>query len=265
MYTLTVSSVGKGFYQPQGYKGKDIKPSENRLYLYQFSITSSQYNAVCCKSLICFVSYTITSDFKTVKLVFSTMCFPEMDCATGCSPPLNVLLNTSCWYTSIKFKSLQILWCSRFELTLFVNTTSLHNANLLIIIWLSSTMPKATGKARKVDGKTTKGNTTSGKPTFGGCKGCTRELSEALYKRHAKFRELDEANNRNVDARDLASPQQANGTGDMTSWSRALIDRFRRHVVYLRAILPRPPRACNLLQTPATCPLTSNRANMISL
>ena len=101
-------------------------------------------------------------------------------------------------------------------------------------------MPKATDKARKVYGKTTKGNTTSGKPTFGGCKGCTRELSEALYKRHAKFRELDKANNRSVDARDLASPQHANGTGDMTSWSCALIDRFHRHVVYLRAILPHP-------------------------
>ena len=97
-------------------------------------------------------------------------------------------------------------------MTLFVNTTSLHNANLLIIIWLSSTMPKATGKARKVDGKTIKGNTASGKLTFtctctGGRKGCTQELSEALYKRHAKFRELDEANNGNVDARDLTSPQ----------------------------------------------------------
>ena len=71
-------------------------------------------------------------------------------------------------------------------------------------------MPKATGKARKV--KTTKGKAASGKPTFtcactGGCKGCTQELSEALYKRHAKFRELDEANNGNVDARDLTSPQ----------------------------------------------------------
>ena len=116
-------------------------------------------------------------------------------------------------------------------------------------------MPKDTGKARKVDGKTTRGNTTSGKPTFGGCKGCTQELSEALYNRHAKFRELDEANNRNVDARDLASPQQANRTGDMTSWSCALVDRFRRHVVYLRAILPCPSQACDLLWTPATCPL----------
>ena len=100
-------------------------------------------------------------------------------------------------------------------MTLFVNAASLHNANLIIIFWLSSTMPKATGKARKVNGKTTKGNTASGKPTFtcactGGCKGRTRELSEALYKRHAKFRELDEANNGNVDARDLDSPQQAN-------------------------------------------------------
>ena len=95
-------------------------------------------------------------------------------------------------------------------MTLFVNTASLHNANLIIIIWLSSTMPKATGKARKVDGKTTKRNTARGKLTFtctctGGCKGCTQELTEALYKRHAKFRELDEANNGNVDARDLTS------------------------------------------------------------
>ena len=57
---------------------------------------SSQYNAVCCKSLICFVGYTITSDFKTVKLAFSTVCFPEMDCASGCSPLLNTktLLDT---------------------------------------------------------------------------------------------------------------------------------------------------------------------------
>jgi hypothetical protein len=39
--------------------------------------------------LICFVGYTITSNFKTIKLVFSTMCFPEMDCATGCTPLLN--------------------------------------------------------------------------------------------------------------------------------------------------------------------------------
>jgi len=74
-------------------------------------------------------------------------------------------------------------------------------------------MPKAAGKARKV--KTTKGKAASGgKPTFtcacnGGCKGRTRELSEALYKKHAKFRELDEATDKgNVD--DLASPQQAN-------------------------------------------------------
>ena len=79
-------------------------------------------------------------------------------------------------------------------------------------------MPKATGKARKVAGKTTKGKAASGKPTFtcactGGCKGRTQELSEALYKKHAKFRELDEATDKdNMDARDssLASPQQAN-------------------------------------------------------
>jgi hypothetical protein len=71
-------------------------------------------------------------------------------------------------------------------------------------------MPKAAlaGKAR------TKGKAESGKPTYtcaciGGCKGRTRQLSEALYKKHAKFRELDEATDKgNVD--DLASPQQAN-------------------------------------------------------
>ena len=73
-------------------------------------------------------------------------------------------------------------------------------------------MPKATGKARKV--KTTKGKAASGKPTFtcactGGCKGRTRELSEALYKKHANFRALDEATDKgNVD--DLASPLQTN-------------------------------------------------------
>ena len=50
---------------------------------------SLQYNAVCCKSFICFVGYTVASDFKTIKLVFGTMCFPEMDCATGCTPLLN--------------------------------------------------------------------------------------------------------------------------------------------------------------------------------
>lgn len=60
-------------------------------------------------------------------------------------------------------------------------------------------MPKAVGeagKARKVKsnlkaaGKLTR--------TFicactSGCKGRSREISEALYKKHAKFRELDEA------------------------------------------------------------------------
>jgi hypothetical protein len=77
-------------------------------------------------------------------------------------------------------------------------------------------MPKATGTARKV--KTTKGKAASRKPTFtcactGGCKGRTRDLSEALYKKHAKFRELDKATDKgNVDDSDLASPlsRQAN-------------------------------------------------------
>ena len=75
-------------------------------------------------------------------------------------------------------------------------------------------MPKAAGKARKV--KTTKENAASEKPTssftcacVGGCKGRTRELSEALYKKHAKFRELDKATDKgNMD--DLASPRQVN-------------------------------------------------------
>lgn len=74
-------------------------------------------------------------------------------------------------------------------------------------------MPKAAGKTRKV--KTTKGKAASGKPTFtcactGGCKGRTRELSEALYKKHAKFRELDEAPGEgNVDELASESLQQA--------------------------------------------------------
>ena len=76
-------------------------------------------------------------------------------------------------------------------------------------------MSKATGNARKVDGKTTKGNTASRKLTFGGCKCCTRELSKPLYKRHAKFRELDKANNGNVDARDLVLSRHVSG------WRRA--------------------------------------------
>ena len=71
-------------------------------------------------------------------------------------------------------------------------------------------MPKVAGKPRKV--KTTRA-VASRKPTFtctctGGCKGCTQELSEALYKKHAKFRVLDEATNKgNVD--DLAFCGQA--------------------------------------------------------
>jgi hypothetical protein len=46
-------------------------------------------------------------------------------------------------------------------------------------------------------------------PCTDGCKGHTQELSEALYKKHAKFRELDKATHKgNMD--DLASPWQAN-------------------------------------------------------
>lgn len=73
-------------------------------------------------------------------------------------------------------------------------------------------MPKAASKARQV--KTTQGKATSGKPTFkcactGGCEGRTRELSGALYKRHAKFRELDEATEKgNID--ELSFPQREN-------------------------------------------------------
>jgi hypothetical protein len=74
-------------------------------------------------------------------------------------------------------------------------------------------MPKAADKLEVRKVKATKGKAASRKPTFtcactGGCKGRTRELSEALYKKHAKFRELDEATDKgNLD--DLAS-QQAN-------------------------------------------------------
>jgi hypothetical protein len=39
--------------------------------------------------VICFVSYMITSDFKTIKLMFNTVCCPEMDLATGCTPLSN--------------------------------------------------------------------------------------------------------------------------------------------------------------------------------
>jgi hypothetical protein len=92
-------------------------------------------------------------------------------------------------------------------------------------------MPRAkvTGKARKA---------TSGKPTrtftcacTGGCKGRIRELSEALYKKHAKFRELDEATD-NLKGNDLASPQQANiqySQHDHESVSFKLQFKRRRH------------------------------------
>jgi hypothetical protein len=54
-------------------------------------------------------------------------------------------------------------------------------------------MPKAASKTKKI--KTTKVET-SGKLTFecaciGGCKGRKRQISEALYKKHAKFRERE--------------------------------------------------------------------------
>jgi hypothetical protein len=60
--------------------------------------------------------------------------------------------------------------------------------------------------------KTTKGKAASGKPTFTcactrRCKGRVRELSEALYNKHAKFRELDEATNKGNTVDDLASRQ----------------------------------------------------------
>ena len=56
-------------------------------------------------------------------------------------------------------------------------------------------MPKAASKAKK--GETMKRKATNGKVTFacscnGGCKGRKREISEALYKKHANFRELED-------------------------------------------------------------------------
>ena len=54
-------------------------------------------------------------------------------------------------------------------------------------------MPKAASKAKK--GETTKRKATNGKACGcnGGCKGHKREISEALYKKHANFRELEDA------------------------------------------------------------------------
>lgn len=77
-------------------------------------------------------------------------------------------------------------------------------------------MPKAAGQPRKA--KTPKEKATRRKPTFqcvctGGCKGRARELSEATYKKHTKFRELDKAENEDVvavDDRGSKSPQQDN-------------------------------------------------------
>jgi hypothetical protein len=56
-------------------------------------------------------------------------------------------------------------------------------------------MPKAASKTKKVE--TSKGKAASEKLTFacaciGGCKGRKRQISEALYKKHAKFRELED-------------------------------------------------------------------------
>lgn len=47
------------------------------------------HNIMLC--FICFVGYTIASDFKTVKQMFSTVFFPKTDCATGCTPLLNTI------------------------------------------------------------------------------------------------------------------------------------------------------------------------------
>ena len=74
-------------------------------------------------------------------------------------------------------------------------------------------MPKAPAKARKT--QTAKGKIARQKLTFtcactGGCNGRTREISEALFKRHATFRELDEAiEERDVDGLALPPEQQA--------------------------------------------------------
>ena len=80
-------------------------------------------------------------------------------------------------------------------------------------------MPKAVGKAGKA--RKVKGNLkAAGKSTrtftcacTSGCKGHTREISEALYKKHAKFRELDEATDKgNVDDLESVSFQLRNCT-----------------------------------------------------
>ena len=65
-----------------------LSPSENQLYLHQFTAMSSQYNAVCCKSFICFVGYMITSEFKTIKLVLAPCAFPKWIAQQG---------SHSCW------------------------------------------------------------------------------------------------------------------------------------------------------------------------
>ena len=52
-------------------------------------------------------------------------------------------------------------------------------------------MPKAASKTKKV--KTMKGKTaTFACACIGGCKGRKRQISEALYKKHAIFRELED-------------------------------------------------------------------------
>lgn len=74
-------------------------------------------------------------------------------------------------------------------------------------------MPKAPAKTQKV--QTAKGKATRQKPIFtcactGGCNGRMREISEAQFKRHATFRELDEAIEKgDVDNLALPPDQQA--------------------------------------------------------
>ena len=59
-------------------------------------------------------------------------------------------------------------------------------------------MPKATSTTKELE--TTKRKAANRKATFvcaciGGCKGRKRQISEALYKKHAKFRELERSEN----------------------------------------------------------------------
>ena len=59
-------------------------------------------------------------------------------------------------------------------------------------------MPKATSTTNELE--TTKRKAANRKVTFvhvciGGCKGCKRQISKPLYKKHAKFRELEQSEN----------------------------------------------------------------------